>query len=169
MGAAGIRSGVEERGYQADTRGFLGSANCDRRSGLSCDNCSPYRLGRGGRRRHDVVSSSRSAGSANKKLGAAKRATFDCLLHRRSRTATPTRMQGDRCPPRATPRVALPCDLPRSPRHSGWGGRLAEADHREQRDVLRTRKRIGRRAIRVASAQPGTPRAIRRLSIPPYL
>ena len=38
--------------------------------------------------------------------------------------------------------------------HSGWRGRLAEADHREQRDVLFYPERIERREIRVVGAQP---------------
>jgi hypothetical protein len=49
--------------------------------------------------------------------------------------------------------VARRCSLSASADHSGWGGRLAEADHREQRDVLRTRKRIGRREIRGPGAK----------------
>ena len=37
--------------------------------------------------------------------------------------------------------------------HTARRRRVAEANHRERRDVLRTRKRIGRRAIRVARCE----------------
>jgi len=65
-----------------------------------------------------------------------------------------TRSRGDRCASAGHATLWRGhAHLAPSAVHSGWGGRLAEADHREQRDVLRTRKRIGRREIRGPGAK----------------